>query len=239
MHSCSSSVLAVIGWDSPLTPADPPDPYYCHSDGYTPCRRHTHAHTHRFVLFSCVGKHTGEKLKEQKWSEFPRCVIIASLSLSFTHTIYGIEDLRICSIRAENLLNNGCSHLKTMLGTRAAINMFYISKSRPEISLSMSNTHKCDDLWWSTAASSELHTHQHTPDDLWWNTAASSELQTHTHAHTHLMTCDEAPQLPLNYTHRSDSLSLTHTHTQYVIIAYCFIMYYNTAVQIIGTICNK
>jgi len=83
MHYCSSSVLAVIGWDSPLTPADPPDPYYCHSDGYTPCRRHTHAHTHthRFVLFSCVGKHTGEKLKEQKWSEFPRCVIITSLSL--------------------------------------------------------------------------------------------------------------------------------------------------------------
>ncbi len=28
-------------------------------------------------------------------------------------------------------------------------------------------------------------------------------------------------------------------YTQYVIIAYCFIMYYNTEVQIIATICNK
>ncbi len=28
-------------------------------------------------------------------------------------------------------------------------------------------------------------------------------------------------------------------YTQYDIIAYCFIMYYNTEVQIIATICNK
>lgn len=37
---CSSSVLAATGSDSPLTPADPhaPDPYYCHSNGYRPCR---------------------------------------------------------------------------------------------------------------------------------------------------------------------------------------------------------
>ncbi len=28
-------------------------------------------------------------------------------------------------------------------------------------------------------------------------------------------------------------------YTQYLIIAYCFIMYYNTEVQIIVTICNK
>ncbi len=28
-------------------------------------------------------------------------------------------------------------------------------------------------------------------------------------------------------------------YTQYIIIAYCFIMYYNTEVQIIATICNK
>ncbi len=28
-------------------------------------------------------------------------------------------------------------------------------------------------------------------------------------------------------------------YTQYVIIAYCFIMYYNTEVQIIANICNK
>ncbi len=27
--------------------------------------------------------------------------------------------------------------------------------------------------------------------------------------------------------------------TQYVIIAYCFIVYYNTEVQIIATICNE
>ncbi len=28
-------------------------------------------------------------------------------------------------------------------------------------------------------------------------------------------------------------------YTQYVIIAYCFIMYYSTDVQIFATICNK
>ncbi len=31
----------------------------------------------------------------------------------------------------------------------------------------------------------------------------------------------------------------TIIYTQYVIIAYCFIMYYNTEVQIIATFCNK
>ncbi len=31
----------------------------------------------------------------------------------------------------------------------------------------------------------------------------------------------------------------TIIYTQYVIIAYCFIMHYNTEVQIIATICNK
>lgn len=65
-----------------------------------------------------------EKLKEQKWSELPRCVIT---SLSLSRMSFMVKrDFRIGSIRAENLSNNGCSHLKTMLGTRPAIYRFYI-----------------------------------------------------------------------------------------------------------------